>query len=110
MLCKLGLATAWPFVHINILSILCIFIEILSRAHAIGKKHPNDFKFGTFIGRFQSNDAASMAVKGLRTKKQQQEGGRKKERKKGKKVRKTQKEKNTHKEKTHMTMGILNLY
>ena len=25
----------------------------------------NDFKFGTFIGRFLSDDATSMAVKGL---------------------------------------------
>ena len=39
------------------LSVLCILIEILSRAHAKG--------FGTFIGRFQSDDAEIMAVKGL---------------------------------------------
>jgi len=30
-----------------------------------GKKGLNDFKFGTFIGRFQSKGAASIAVKGL---------------------------------------------
>ena len=29
------------------------------------KKSLNDFKFGTFIGRFPSGAAASMAVKGL---------------------------------------------
>ena len=50
----------------NLLSILCIFIELFSRGQAQGaKKGLNDFKFGTFIGRFQSNGAASMAVKGL---------------------------------------------
>ena len=31
-----------------------------------GKKSLNDFKFGTFIGRFPSDGAASMAEKGLR--------------------------------------------
>ena len=30
-----------------------------------GKKNYNDFDFGTFIGRFPSDCAASMAVKGL---------------------------------------------
>ena len=30
-----------------------------------GKKSLNDFKFGTFIGRFPSDSAASIAVKGL---------------------------------------------
>ena len=29
----------------------------------------NDFKFGTFIGRFPSDRAASMALKGLKKKK-----------------------------------------
>ena len=29
------------------------------------KKNLNNLKFGTFIGRFSSDDAASMAVKGL---------------------------------------------
>ena len=30
-----------------------------------GGRSLNDFKFGTFIGRFQSAGAASLAVKGL---------------------------------------------
>ena len=30
-----------------------------------GEKDLNDFKLGTFIGRFQRDGAASMAVKGL---------------------------------------------
>ena len=51
----------------NLLWILCILIEILSRAHAKGaKKSLNDFKFGTIMGRFPSDGAASMAEKGLR--------------------------------------------
>ena len=50
----------------NLLSILGILIEILSRDHVNGKKGLNDFKFGTFVGRFWSDGAASMAVKGLR--------------------------------------------
>ena len=41
------------------------FDVILSRAHVKGKKGLNDFKFGPFIGHFQSDDTASMAVKGL---------------------------------------------
>ena len=49
----------------NLLSTLCILAEVLSRAHAKGGKGLNDFKFGTFIGRFQSDCKASMAVKGL---------------------------------------------
>ena len=49
----------------NPLSILRILIEFLSRAHAKGRKSQNDFKFDTFIGRFPSDRAASMAVKGL---------------------------------------------
>ena len=44
----------------------CILIEICSRAHAKGKKDRNDFQFGTFVGRFPSESAASMAVKGLK--------------------------------------------
>ena len=40
-------------------------IEILSRAHAKGKKVLNDLKLGTCIGRFPSGGAASMAVKRL---------------------------------------------
>ena len=40
----------------NLLSVLCVSVEVLSCAHA---------KFGTFIGRFPSDGRASMAVKGL---------------------------------------------
>ena len=40
-------------------------IEILSPAHAKAAKSLNNFKFGLFIGRFPSDEAASMAVKGL---------------------------------------------
>ena len=47
-------------------SVLRILIKkIFSRAHLKGKKGRNDFKFGTFIDRFQSDGAASVAVKGL---------------------------------------------
>ena len=49
----------------NLLSILCVLIEVLSRAHAAEEISLNDFKFATFIGRFPSDGAASMAVKGL---------------------------------------------
>ena len=49
----------------NLLSILCSLIEIISRALAKGWGSFNDFKFGTFIGHFQSDAAACMAVKGL---------------------------------------------
>ena len=50
----------------NLLSILCILIEIISHAHVGGGGVGlNDFKFGTFIGHFLSDDATSMAVKGL---------------------------------------------
>ena len=52
----------------NLLSTMCILIEILSCAHAKRGKGLNDFKFGTFIGRFQSDGAASMAVKWLKEK------------------------------------------
>ena len=59
----------------NLLSVPCLLIEILSRTHAKGAKKKrekkkeslNDFKFGTFVGRFPSDGAASMAVKGLST-------------------------------------------
>ena len=48
------------------LSILSILIEILSCAHT---KREKDLMisnyFGTFVGRFPSDGAASMAVKGL---------------------------------------------
>ena len=50
----------------NLLSILSILIEIFSCAHAKGGNSLNDFKFGTFIGRFLNNGAASMTVKGLK--------------------------------------------
>ena len=49
----------------NLLSILCILTEILSCAHAERAKSLNDFKFGIAIGRFPSDGAVSMAVKGL---------------------------------------------
>ena len=52
-----------PITHL--LSVLCILIAILSRAHAKGWKSHNDFKFGTSTGHFPSDRAASMAVKGL---------------------------------------------
>ena len=44
---------------------LCILTEILSCARAERAKSLNDFKFGTAIGRFPSDGAVSMAVKGL---------------------------------------------
>ena len=49
----------------NLLSMLCILIEFLSRAHAKVWKSHNDFKFGTSVGHFPSDRAASVAVKGL---------------------------------------------
>ena len=49
----------------NLLSVPCILIEILSRVHTKEGKSLNDLKFGTFIGCFLSEGAASMAVKGL---------------------------------------------
>ena len=49
-----------------LLSILCILVEFLSRAHAKEEKGLNDLKFGTVIGRFASGTLATMAVKGLR--------------------------------------------
>ena len=50
----------------NILSTLWNLIEIiLSPAHAKGEKSLNNFKFGTFTGRFPSDGVASMAAKGL---------------------------------------------
>ena len=49
----------------NLLSTLCILIEVLSPARAKGEKSLNDFKFGSFTGRFPCDGAASMAVKGL---------------------------------------------
>ena len=49
----------------NLFSILCILVEVLSRAHAKRVKSFNDFKFGASVGRFSSGVAASRAVKGL---------------------------------------------
>ena len=50
----------------NLLLILYILIETISCAHAKGGKSLNDFKFGTFVGCFPSDSAASVAVKGLK--------------------------------------------
>ena len=50
----------------NLLSVLCIFIEALSRTHAKGGQSRNNFKFGTSIRRFPNDTLASMAVKGLK--------------------------------------------
>ena len=44
---------------------LCILVEVLSRAHANGVKSRNDLYFGTSAGRFPTDGAASTAVKGL---------------------------------------------
>ena len=33
----------------NLLSVLCILLEVLSRAHAKREKNLNDFEFGTFV-------------------------------------------------------------
>ena len=40
-------------------------MELLSDAHAKGAESLNSFKFGTVVGRFASDGAASMALKGL---------------------------------------------
>ena len=51
-----------------LLSVLCILIEVLSRADAKRGERLNKLmisKFGTSIGRFSSDGAASTAVKGL---------------------------------------------
>ena len=49
----------------NLLSILCILIQVLSLAHEKGRKSLNDFKFGTFAARFPSDTMANMVMKGL---------------------------------------------
>ena len=49
----------------NLLSILCILAEVLSRAQAKRGKSLNHFKRGTSIGRFSSDSAASTAMNGL---------------------------------------------
>ena len=46
----------------DLLSVLCILVEVPSRAHAKRAKSLDDFKFG----RFSSDGAASTAVKGLK--------------------------------------------
>ena len=51
----------------SLLSILCILIEVLSRAHLIGGKCLSDFRFGTFIGRFPSDSTVRIAVKGSKS-------------------------------------------
>ena len=50
----------------NLLSVLCVSVEVLSRAHAKRGKSLNDFKFGTSTDRFSSDGAAKTAVKGLK--------------------------------------------
>ena len=50
----------------DLMSMQCILIEILSRAHGNEKKGLYDFRFSAFIGHFQSDGTESMAVKGLR--------------------------------------------
>ena len=49
----------------DLLSPLCILIEILLCAHTKGEKSCGDFKFGTVIGGFPSDGMASMTVKRL---------------------------------------------
>ena len=50
----------------NLFSVLCVLTEVLSQVHAKGEKAFNNFRFGTFSGRFPSDGAASRAVKGLK--------------------------------------------
>ena len=50
----------------SLLSIPCSLVEVVSRAPAKGGKGLNDFSFGAFTGRFQSDGTESMAVKGLK--------------------------------------------
>ena len=54
----------------NLLSTPCILIDILSCAELCEggeeEKNINNFKMDTFSGRFNSDSAASMAVKGLK--------------------------------------------
>jgi len=44
---------------------LCILVEVLSNAQAKKGKSFNHFTFGTSVGRFSRDGAASTAVKGL---------------------------------------------
>ena len=50
----------------TLLSVLCIWVEVLSRAHANRGQRVNDLSLGTSIGRFPRYGAASTAVKGLK--------------------------------------------
>ena len=50
---------------IIIIIMLCISVEVLTRAHEKGKKVLNDFRFCTFTGRVPSDGATSMAAEGL---------------------------------------------
>ena len=54
----------------NLLSTLCILIEILyllMHREKEKRRSLNYFRFGTFTGRFPSDGSESMAVKGLNT-------------------------------------------
>ena len=53
----------WPVT--TLLSVLCVLVEVLSRARAKSGESLNGFKFGTSVSRFSSDAAASTAVKGL---------------------------------------------
>ena len=50
----------------NLLSVLCILVEVLSRAQTRRGESLNHFRFGTFVGSFSCNSAASTAAKGLK--------------------------------------------
>ena len=49
----------------NLLSVLCVLIQIFSPAHPKREKCLNCFKLGTFSDRVQCDGAESMTVKGL---------------------------------------------
>ena len=49
------------------LSVLCILVEILSRAHAKRGKSLNNLESAASVGHFLSDGVASAAVKGLRS-------------------------------------------
>ena len=51
----------------NMISILCILIEVLSGAHAERRKGLNDFESCAFTGRFPDDTLTRVAVKGLTT-------------------------------------------
>ena len=46
--------------------IISVLMRIISRADAKGGKSLTGFKSGTFVGRFPSDGAGSIAVKGLK--------------------------------------------